>query len=556
MRTFRLGSAAVLNAGVLTNAVLDTLIDSRAGYPAVVPAPVFGSASVPPGIVYTGTWSGAATTTPNSSASFTFTGYGVLLDIHGSPTAGGIAWITLDGSPRLAMDATQAPPGFNVTQLFLTPNGGAHTLTITWYGDVGAGTFVVEAPTNTVGTSVAPLLSPVHVNRAATTSTTWTIVALDATHVSINGSGSYALGTVVTGVVTGVDLYLLTGTMTTGDTATFATTACGITIQGMAVATSESTAASWTSPLIEGSGAALVTGAGQPTVYPLPLTDPAQTSNAPLQWLCLAWEEDVNYPITSGYASTGNTLNPGDASWSTTPAANGYSPTQLAISHDGLGNGYMGLAVLPSGTYAQVSLNIPTGGYMRNPRLYAWDPNTDPDLNRFPPVPGYDNEDPLAMRLYGALAVGQTIVERDPMREVLASTSLGTAVGQYLDMHGLEWSLPRPFGADDSVYAAILRYLSAARQFGGTVGFLRKALSILLGPNAVFSVTELQGTTTTWILGTSLLGVDTVLGGYTPNAWEVQFSFTTSSLVLPPQLVQSLVLSFLAADDVPIFIWQ
>jgi len=428
MRTFRLGSPAALQASVLSDAVIDALVDAKNGMPAVVPVPQPAQSGAPftgtgtgllpflamgvapggtlPTAVYAGTWSGAVTTTPNSTASFTFTGVGAQLVLAGNLTSGGIAWVTLDGSPRLAMD-TAATAG-QVAQSILCPTGGAHTVAVTYYGDIAAGVTPIGAPVNTVGTSVAPLLGPQRVNRGATTAATWTIAQVtDSTHVSINGSGSYALGTTVTGVIPGVTLVLATGTLTTGDAATITTAATGISILALNIATQEATDASWTSPIVSADGTALtLSGSGIPTTVPLPLPDPVLNDRTPLQWLALTWEEDPAFPCNLGWGATGNTLNPQDAAWSITPAALGFQPAQLAISHDGLGNGVMGLAVLPRGAYCQAAVEIPQYGYFLNPRFYAWDPDNDPDARRFPPVPGRDTQDDLAQRLYGALAVG------------------------------------------------------------------------------------------------------------------------------------------------------
>lgn len=586
MRTFRLGGAAVLAAGVLADAVADPLIDARNGQPAVVPLPIatptqtqtgrrlpgsVGGSGLPPFLLMgvaggetlpplttTGTWSGAQTTTPNSTANYTFSGVAVEVVLAGNRTSGGIAWLSLDGSPRLAMDTAQsANPA---VQTILCPTGGTHTVTIAYYGDLAAGITPISQPVNSVGTSVAPLLIPVRQARGGTTTATWTIAqTTDSTHVSINGSGSYALGTTVTGVIPGVALTLQGGTLTTGDAATFTTTATGISILALNVAVTEATDASWTSPIVGADGTAIVPatgGGGQPTVIPLPLADPALRDNAPLQWLALGWEEDPAYPITAGWGATGNALRATDPSWSITQAADGFDPTMLAISHDGLGGGWMGLAVLPRGVYCQVQVSIPQGGYLRNPRLYAWDPDMDPDARRYPAVPGRETGDDLAMRLYGALAVGWAATERDPMRELLASMSLGGAVGAYLDQHGAEWGMPRPYGMDDAGYQQLLRFLSAARTQGGTLGFFQRALSIILGPSVPFTVQPLNGATESWVLGTSTLGVDTVLGSATQGAWQVLLAFTVRDLLLPPQTLQQIIDSFTPVGVAPVFAWQ
>lgn len=555
MRTFRLGAASAIGAGVLNGCQLDVLFDAAGGNPAVVPSPDWSSA----GWVaesdgrwaYTGSWSSGATTTPGDSATFTYVGYGVALVLT---SGGGIAWITVDGAPYLALD-TYAPGGPHLlvpwlfgaaaTLSIATPTGGQHVVGVTYYGDIDSALQPIGAVANTVGTSVGALLHPVRANRGGTTTGTQTIVALDASHVSINGTGSYSVGTTVTGVVPGVNLTIASGTLTTGDTATFTTTATGITVLGAYIATTEQAGATWTGPVLSNLGELPATGAM------LPLTEPG-VPNVPLQWLALTWEEDPAHPVRSGSAATGNTLNPADAVWATTPASDTWQPSQLAITHDGYGHGQMGLAVLPTGCYVQPTIAIPDGGYFRNPRLYGWDPDTDPDRRRFPPVP----DDDLARRLYGGLAVGQAIVERDPMRELLASCAISTAVGANLDQHGAEWQVPRPFGLDDPSYATLLRFFSAARTQGGTRAFFQQALALLLGPGVPYTVQSLAGTTTSWILGTSRLGVDTALGSFTPQAWQALVSITVRALAIPPQTVQNIVSLFTPIGVSVQWLWQ
>lgn len=555
MRTFRLGDAASLGAGVLNGCQLDNLFDAANGNPAIVPSPDWAAAGWVPETdsrwAYTGTWSSGATTTPGDSATFTFVGYGVALLLA---SGGGIAWLTIDGAPYLACD-TYAPGGPHllvpwlfggaVSLAIATPTGGQHVVGITYYGDIAATLNPIGAVTNTVGTSVGALLHPVRANRGGTTAGTQTIVALNSGHVSINGSGSYAVGTTVTGVIPGVNLGIAGGTLTTGDTATFTTQATGLTVLGAYVATTEQAGATWTAPVLSNLGELPATGAT------VPLAEQG-VPNVPLQWLALTWEEDPANPVHTGTAATGNTLNPADAAWSLTPASDAWQPSQLAIAHDGLGHGHMGLAVLPAGCYVQPSLVIPAGGYLRNPRLYGWDPDTDPDRRRFPPVP----DDDLARRLYGGLAAGQAIVERDPMRELLASCAISTAVGAYLDQHGAEWQVPRPFGLPDQSYATLLRFFSSARTQGGTLAFFQQALALLLGPGVPYTVQSLAGTTTGWVLGTSRLGVDTALGSFTPQAWQALVSITVRALAIPPQTVQNIVSLFTPIGVSVQWLWQ
>ena len=582
MRTFRLGDPAVLGAGALHNAVLDALIDGRNGLPALVPVPIPAADGAPPlagpvggtgllpflpmgvapgaalpTLTTTGTWSGGVTTTPNSTASYTFLGVGVQVVLASSTTAGGVAWLTLDGSPRLAMDTSVvANP---IEQTILCPNGGAHTIEIAYYGDIAQEVQPVSAPVNSVGASVAPLLIPVRQARGGTTTATWTVAqTTDSTHVSINGSGSYALGTTVTGVIPGVALTLQAGTLTTGDAATFTTLATGVSILALNVATGEADDANWISPIISADGTAIIPtiGSGQPTVLSLPLTDPVLTDRPPLQWLCLGWEEDPAFPVVSGWAATGNVLDASSPTWAITAAADGFDPSLLAISHDGLGGGCMGLAVLPRGTYCQVSVAIPPGGYVRNPRLYAWQPETDPDARRYPPVPGRETGDDLAMRLYGALAAGWAMTERDPMRELLASMSVGAAVGALLDQHGAEWGMPRPYGMPDAGYQQLLRFLSSARTQGGTLAFFQRALGLLLGPGVPFDIQPLNGAQQSWVLGSSHLGIDTILGVATPGAWQVRLTFRVRALAIPPQTLIGIVNSFTPVAVVTTYVWQ
>lgn len=555
MRTFRYSGLDALRAATLTNATIDQLFDAANGRPAIVPAPDFESAAYlaadDPHWSYDGGWTAGVTTTPGSVATLTYTGVGCLLSLQSAGTSG-IGWLLVDGSPYLAIDsyATEgflAPwlDGNTATLEVLTPNAGTHVVTLTYYGDVNAAVQPVGTVADTVGTTVGPLLTPMRANRGATTTATWTVAAVDATHVSIDGSGSYSLGTTVSGVVPGVDLALASGTMTAGDTATFSTTISGLTINGAYVATRQKSGAGMTTAVIGSTGTLPVND------LTLPLAEPGALPGT-VTWLCAAWEEDPAFPVQTGWAATGNTLNPADPSWATTPAVEGFDPNKLAISHDGEGHGFMGLAVLPDGCYCQVHLDIPDAGYARGLRAYAWDADTDPDRRRFPPVP----DDDLARRQYAALTVAWAMLERDPMRELLASASPGSAVGALLDQHGAEWDLPRPFGLTDPLYAALLRFLSAARTQGGTLAFFQQALSRLLGPNAHFSIQSLAGNTVSWVLGTSRLGIDTALGAVTPNAWQAQVTIQVATLGIPPQLVQDIIQAFRPVNVDIVWLWN
>ena len=142
------------------------------------------------------------------------------------------------------------------------------------------------------------------------------------------------------------------------------------------------------------------------------------------------------------------------------------------------------------------------------------------------------------------------------MRESRASTSPGAAIGALLDRHGAERNLPRPFGLDDGAYAQLLRFLSAARTRGGTTDFYRQALGLLLGPTVPFSVQSLAGTTQSWVLGTSKLGIDTVLGSVTPNIWTAQISITVRALALPPATVKLVITTFAPAFVNLLWVWQ
>jgi len=282
----------------------------------------------------------------------------------------------------------------------------------------------------------------------------------------------------------------------------------------------------------------------------VPLVD-AGATDVEVQWLLATWEEDPAHPVTTGSGTTGNTQSPADPSWAITTATDGPDPTKLAIRHDGLGMGYLGLAVLPPGHYCQLTFGIPSGGYMRGLRLYAWDPETDPDRQRYPAIP----DDDLALRTYGAQAVAWTIMQRDPMRALLASTSIGSAVGDLLEAHGAEWGVPRPFGGADLLYQQLVRFLSARRSQGATLRFVRQALSLLL-PGVPFTVSAIPTTSTSWTLGASRLGIDTTLGSKTLNRWQAIITIPIRALTMPPQTVQQIMETFRTVGVTITYIWN
>lgn len=201
----------------------------------------------------------------------------------------------------------------------------------------------------------------------------------------------------------------------------------------------------------------------------------------------------------------------------------------------------MGLAILPSGTNAQIYLNVPQGGYVRNVRFYAWHPELDPDVKVFHPL---DDDDLLGQRVNCAEAVSYAMLERDPVREAMVSLTISGAIGSGADNQGSIWNLVRPYGLDDLVYDQLIKFVSSQKGDGATVPFINGALATLLGPGVQFSVQGLTPTTTRWILGTSRLGVDTYLGSKVVNALTAIINIPVAQLLSPPQTIQTVVETF------------
>lgn len=551
MRTYRCASAQSLNLGFFTDCVLDPVFYGQNGMPAIVASPDFSTSPLcavnDVRLVYAGTWASGVTVVPNSSVTLTYTGFGARIVFNTGPHQG-IAFVTLDGSPRLCADTFAVTVG-TINYDVVSPSGGSHTLVITYFGDIdqstpngagGYGSVAIGAVGNVSGTSVAPLLTPTLTNRGTTINQTWAIAQVtDGQHVSINGSGSYALGTTVTGVIGGVGLVLATGMVSTGDSASFQTFANGISLAGFYVAGADKTDAQYASPVVR-SDSSLIGAIDNTKMMTVQLPND-DMDISPLQWILVAWEENPVFPIRTGRALTGNTSTP-DTTWAGTPAADVFNSQQVMISHDSYGHGNMALNMLPRGVYAEVYLNIPQGGYVRNLRFYGYNPDTDPDYLTYPPI---DDADDLSRRLYEIELVSYAMMERDPLRELLASFAITTSTGQYLDNHYAEWATVRPYGLDDSVASALLRFFSQQKQPGATAPFINRALSLLLGPNIPFSVLGAQTTTTQWVLGQSLLGVDTFLGPTTIGALQAIIGIPVRNLTIPPQIIQNVINFFI-----------
>lgn len=581
MRGFRVGGIKALLMGACDGCSFDPAFDGLYGQPAIIPEPVFPGPVVPetdPSFSYSGTWTAGATVTPGSSFSFSYVGVACQFLFSGGPQ-GGIAFVTLDGAPRLAVDTYQ-PTGGTVGYVCPSPRYGPHTAVVTYYGDLNQEGVFATTPANGTGTSVAPLLSFTRDYRGQTAAGTHTIRALSSSTVSIDGSGSYGVGTSVDGVIPGLAVNIASGTLTTGDTATFTTYATGITVQGAEIATTGSSTATFQTPIIDPlanayqtevsvSGAisaplflalfstpGLVTETMLQPPLPLPFPDP-DTTNVALHWTMAFWEEDPANPVTDGWCTVGNSLRPSDPeSWWITMAKTDWTPQYLKIGHmtrsDGTGIGMMGLGPMPKALFCRVGLNIPPLGFARGLRIYGWDEDTDGDRDRFPMVP----DDDLTRRILGALIASYCYDVRDYQEDAHNSFSFGTAVGKWLDARGLEWGIARPYGMDDEGFSLLLRFLSQSHSVGATENFCNNALALILGPGIPFSIHAKQTTTLRWVLGTSRLGVDTYLGPKTIGKFQATIAIDVSALTLPPQTVETLMRLFRPVGVSTTFLWQ
>ena len=543
MRQFRLHRPDILNLGVFTGTVLDPIDFGRNGMQAVIPAPDFvnGAQMVPLNsalLVYGGTWAAGVTTTVNSNVSITYTGYGVRFTFAVGPY-GGIAFVTLDGAPRLAFD-TYAPASGTATYTVYSPDGLTHTIVLTYYGDIAADNraAVVTQPVPGTGTSLSGKAHTTRHYRGNQITGTHTITALDASHVSVDGSGSYAVNATYTNVPAGVDLTLDSATLTTGDTATFSTTATGLTLSSVSIATQVVANATYQTPVIDSGGRVfpIVGDNGDPSqAIATPLAEPGEIS-MPIQWVCALWEENANAPITQVTAQIGGSLGPISTTWQYNQSGD-YTQGFLGLAHSTYnGEGCLGMAVLPVAQYSNLIFTIPQGGYLRNVRLFGWDYASDGEGKRFPPVPF----GPVSQRVHGILVASHDATVRSKLREAVVGMAAGSAITDLLDLRGADWNFSRPYNSDDTRYAQALRYFISARTKGATPTFINQLLALLLGPGVAAPISAQPSSSASWVLGTSSLGVDTFLGTGTVGALQAVLSINASALTLPPQIVQQL----------------
>ena len=600
MRTYILGRDEALALAAAQGCLYDKLYFGQHGYPAVVAAPDF-SGSPRAGVadaawLFSGAWqSGFAvsngalacklTVTPGDSATVSYTGVACQIEFEQGPY-GGIFWFVLDGgAPRLAAD-TYREGGYGLSRVLVTtPEGGQHTVTITWYGDLNGshpnadttvGVQTVSPVVNGVGTDMAPFFTINRTYRQNPITDSWTITALSTTTYQIqNAAATLTYGPFTQGTTTllgpqGLTVVCAAGTFTPGHTATFTTHRGESRVTGAYVAPADTALALWSSPLIDADNHAMPIAFGASVwegILPIPMlssvvaTETGQAGLAialpetqpqhlqtTVTWLCAVWEENPAVPITRAQALSGNTLSPTDASWNLLDTSYG-----MPMAHDpSSAHGYLGMSFLPPARYAQIILHIPPGGYVRNLRLYAWDLDTDPDARLWPPMLW---EDPLSNRLFGALTVSAVADLRDPYRELMRSFSLGTAVAEYLDQQGQEWSLGRPFGMTDTQYEQLLRFLSSARSEGLTRDFIVRLLAILAGPGALYGIVIPVGTESQWILGVSQLGIDTILGTISQGFLTAYLLLQVSAMTVPPQIVQQIVEQFRPINVKIIYVW-
>ena len=362
--------------------------------------------------------------------------------------------------------------------LFL--DGVRRTILITHTGGYNTAVAPVGPVSPLVGTSVSNGLSLTSLLHGTFITASWRILA--------TASGTYTLfrtlpggseTTIATGLLTGTTYadsahvpgvsVVLTGTLTTSDSATFST---------------DVTEVAFTTITLGYSG-----GGGGGVSYLSPIVD---SGAADTQWFTGEWTQSTVPALSAFSLATGQTPLP-DGSWSTyaAPVVNTTLPDAQTPQ------GVAGLMAAPRGRYAQYTATFATGTsvppYIRDLTLSYWVPERDPQFMSKMAFGESWAPGRLMCGYFGALAV-ELAFARQRSLDYVSSLGISGAVDQYLQAYGSDFGLPQYTGEQQTTYQQRLLAARRSHPDGGSLAFIAEQAALLTGfPLSAIGATTLAG---------------------------------------------------------------
>jgi hypothetical protein len=264
-----------------------------------------------------------------------------------------------------------------------------------------------------------------------------------------------ATGTTYTALVPGVSL-VLTGTLTTNDSATFTTDVTMLAFTGVTLGYSS--------------------GGTSGISYQSPVLDSGDSAT---QWYSAEWTQGTVNALSSLTWKTGQTPTP-DASWSTTTV----TPTNTTLPDSQVPMGVAGLMLAPRGRYAQFTANFAIGTtappFIRDLVLYSWVPERDPQFLSKMAFGESWQPGPTMTAFFGALSC-ELATERQKALDYVNAFGFATAVDQYLQAYLSDFGLSQYTGEPQSSARQRLLAVRRSDPNSGSLVSLQEAAALLTG---------------------------------------------------------------------------
>jgi hypothetical protein len=193
----------------------------------------------------------------------------------------------------------------------------------------------------------------------------------------------------------------------------------------------------------------------------------------------------------------------------------------------------------PIGRYAQLSGQIVSGvTWIGDAKLYHGNLGVDDLASRVAPKV-YAGA--VAAELLTAMSC-LVALSQERARALLQSVSIGGAKAEYLWQYGQDFKTPRLINESDSGYRTRMAYFFRNRQDGGSAPFLQTTIAGSLGlpPSAVLVQPFPKGVIS-WVLGTSVLVVSTVLGQTGTGAWRWLIQVPVNKMQVPVETARAII---------------
>lgn len=358
----------------------------------------------------------------------------------------------------------------------------------------------IFGPFNITGASMGPSIA-LKPNGTTTITDTWTFTGVNSSSFTLKRTSTgvvitYSYGTLIPNGIPGFDLVVNSGVVG-GDSAYVQTNPMIVSLEQYKVYPNLASTSAWISPVMDSGDAQ--------TAW--------ETCSVEVQDQSQSMYELGTY-VTN--FQVGNTL-PVDDTWtSIVPTETSYQNLP-AVQQDQAYSRIMNSLESLRGRYGIVTISMSLyTDFIRNPKVYAWNPQLDRSYNLIGPVAKGPNLESL---LAGIVGTYQDYLNK----AILFSESLSVnkANHEFLFMWGQLLGFPIRRGESLTLYQARLTQLMQASYADSTLAFIQQAIRNYCNSTYPYIV-QASAAPEQWILPPSLLGISTYLGAASSAYWTYE----------------------------------